>query len=63
MPGFSGLKTRLASQSPVLPIVSEREPALLLLFSDYNCRYTPVHHSTELRVECLLPTDVEGRSA
>ena len=60
-PGVAGLKTSLAPQSPVLPIVFRRGDQRFSYFSLITTVGTPqCITAQELRVECMFPTDVEG---
>ena len=63
-PGVAALKPTLAPQSPVLPIVFRRGNQRFSYFSLITTVGTPqCITAQELRVECMFPTDVEGRSA
>ena len=63
-PGVAALKPPLAPQSPVLPIVFRRGNQRFSYFSLITTVGTPqCITAQELRVECMFPTDVEGRSA
>ena len=60
-PGVAALKTPLAPQSPVLPIVFRRGNERLSYFSLITTVGTPqCITAQELRVECMFPTDGEG---
>jgi transcriptional regulator with XRE-family HTH domain len=59
-PGVAALKTPLAPQSPVLPIVFRRGNERLSYFSLITTVGTPqCITAQELRVECMFPTDGE----
>jgi len=61
-PGIAGLKPSQAPQSPVLPITFRRGNQRLSYFSLITTVGTPqCITAQELRVECMLPTDIEGR--
>jgi transcriptional regulator with XRE-family HTH domain len=61
-PGVAGLKPLLAPQSPVLPITFRRDNQRFSYFSLITTVGTPqCVTAQELRVECMFPTDVEGR--
>jgi transcriptional regulator with XRE-family HTH domain len=61
-PGVAGLKPSQAPQSPVLPIVFRRGNQRFSYFSLITTVGTPqCITAQELRVECMFPTDVEGR--
>jgi transcriptional regulator with XRE-family HTH domain len=61
-PGVAGLKPSLAPQSPVLPIAFWRDNQRFSYFSLVTTVGTPqCITAQELRVECMFPTDVEGR--
>ncbi len=61
-PGVAGLKPSLAPQSPVLPITFRRDNQRFSYFSLVTTVGTPqCITAQELRVECMFPTDVEGR--
>jgi len=61
-PGVTELKPSLAPQSPVLPIVFRRGGERLSYFSLITTVGTPqCITAQELRVECMFPTDAEGR--
>jgi transcriptional regulator with XRE-family HTH domain len=60
-PGVAALKTPLAPQSPVLPVVFRRGNQRLSYFSLITTVGTPqCITAQELRVECMFPTDGEG---
>jgi transcriptional regulator with XRE-family HTH domain len=61
-PGVTGLKTSVAPQSPILPIVFRRDNQRFSYFSLITTVGTPqCITAQELRVECMFPTDAEGR--
>jgi transcriptional regulator with XRE-family HTH domain len=61
-PGVAELKPSLAPQSPVLPITFRRGTQRFSYFSLITTVGTPqCITAQELRVECMFPTDVEGR--
>jgi transcriptional regulator with XRE-family HTH domain len=61
-PGIEGLKPPLAPQSPVLPVTFRRGNQRFSYFSLITTVGTPqCITAQELRVECMFPTDVEGR--
>jgi transcriptional regulator with XRE-family HTH domain len=61
-PGVEALKSPLAPQSPVLPIVFRRENQRFSYFSLITTVGTPqCITAQELRVECMFPTGVEER--
>jgi transcriptional regulator with XRE-family HTH domain len=61
-PGVAGLKTLSAPQSPVLPITFRRDSQRFSYFSLITTVGTPqCITAQEMRVECMFPTDVEGR--
>jgi transcriptional regulator with XRE-family HTH domain len=61
-PGIEGLKSPLAPQSPVLPVTFRRGNQRFSYFSLITTVGTPqCITAQELRVECMFPTDVEGR--
>jgi transcriptional regulator with XRE-family HTH domain len=61
-PGVAGLKTLSAPQSPVLPITFRRDNQLFSYFSLITTVGTPqCITAQEMRVECMFPTDAEGR--
>src|SRR6202167_1590263 len=61
-PGVAGLKLPLAPQNPVLPITFRRDNQRFSYFSLITTVGTPqCITAQELRVECMFPTDVEGR--
>jgi transcriptional regulator with XRE-family HTH domain len=63
-PGVAALKPPVAPQTPVLPIVFRRGNQRLSYFSLITTVGTPqCVMAQELRVECMFPTDGEGRSA
>ena len=61
-PGVTALKPTLAPQSPVLPITFRRGDARFSYFSLITTVGTPqCITAQELRVECMFPTDLDGR--
>jgi transcriptional regulator with XRE-family HTH domain len=61
-PGVAELKPLLAPLSPVLPITFRRDNQRFSYFSLITTVGTPqCITAQELRVECMFPTDVEGR--
>ncbi|MGA2649799.1 MAG: helix-turn-helix transcriptional regulator [Terracidiphilus sp.] len=61
-PGVAALKPPFAPQSPVLPIVFRRGDQRFSYFSLITTVGTPqCITAQELRVECMFPTDSEGR--
>ena len=61
-PGIEGLKPLLAPQSPVLPVTFRRGNQRFSYLSLITTVGTPqCITAQELRVECMFPTDVEGR--
>jgi transcriptional regulator with XRE-family HTH domain len=61
-PGVAGLKPPSAAQSPVLPVTFRRGNERFSYFSLITTVGTPqCITAQELRVECMFPTDVEGR--
>jgi transcriptional regulator with XRE-family HTH domain len=61
-PGVAGLKTSLAPQTPVLPVVFRRGNQRFSYFSLITTVGTPqCITAQELRVECMFPTDVEEK--
>ena len=61
-PGVAELKRPLAPQSPVLPITFRRDNKRFSYFSLITTVGTPqCITAQELRVECMFPTDVDGR--
>ena len=63
-PGVRGLKPPPGPRSPVLPIVFRRGEQRLSYFSLITTVGTPqCITAKELRVECMFPTDAEGRPA
>ena len=61
-PGVAGLKPSQAPQSPVLPITFRRGNQRFSYFSLITTIGTPqCITAQELRVECMFPTDVEGK--
>jgi hypothetical protein len=61
-PGIEGLKPPLAPQSPVLPVTFRRGNQRFSYFSLITTVGTPqCITAQEVRVECMFPTDVEGR--
>src|ERR1700722_2408327 len=61
-PGIEGLKPPLAPQSPVLPVTFRRGNERFSYFSLITTVGTPqCITAQELRVECMFPSDVEGR--
>ncbi|WP_213807215.1 helix-turn-helix transcriptional regulator [Granulicella sp. dw_53] len=61
-PGVAGLKPLLTYQSPVLPITFRRDNQRFSYFSLITTVGMPqCITAQELRVECMFPTDAEGR--
>jgi len=61
-PGVAELKASLMPQSPVLPITFRRDNKRFSYFSLITTVGTPqCITAQELRVECMFPTEVEGR--
>jgi transcriptional regulator with XRE-family HTH domain len=61
-PGVAGLKPSPTPPSPVLPITFRRDNERFSYFSLITTVGTPqCITAQELRVECMFPTDVEGR--